>query len=383
MQYRTPFMIVGDGPQENTGLGRILRDLARQIHTSDLAVELVTVGGSVPPVWRDWPHYPLDERLHCGEDWGASYVEALWLSHFGDRPGILWVIWDPSRLVYYQNISLPVQKWAYTAVDADNGAGSIGGPAAQALATWDRVIAYGRWASEVIKSVRDQPVAYLPHGITPLAINQGVEWGRRELGPHVKREDLIIGCVATNQPRKDLGLYFQTLATLKDRGFPVYGWLHTDVLVKSWSVQELVTICGLQRRVTVSTKDYSDAELQALYQTCDVTIAPGLGEGFGYPIVESLAAGIPVVHGDFGGGRELIPKREWRFPVRELRLEGIYGLQRPVFRPADVANAIERVMEWEARFDDTIVEGYCAGAVAHLQWEALWPRWHSWIKAGL
>ena len=73
--YRTPLMIVGDGPQEHTGLGRILRDLATRIHASDLPVDLVTVGGPVPPVWRGgWPHYPLDERLHRGDDWGASYV---------------------------------------------------------------------------------------------------------------------------------------------------------------------------------------------------------------------------------------------------------------------------------------------------------------------
>jgi glycosyltransferase involved in cell wall biosynthesis len=381
--YRTPLMIVGDGPQEHTGLGRILRDLARRIQQSNLPVDLVTVGGPVPPVWTEWRHFPLDERLHRGDDWGASYVEALYRSYFGDQPGVLWLIWDPSRLVYYQGIDLPVQKWAYTAIDAGNGVGSVGGPAAVALATWDRVITYGRWASEVVKTVRRQAVPYLPHGISPVHEMPTADDGRAEFGPHLKREDLLIGCVATNQTRKDLGLFFQTLGVLKDRGLPVYGWLHTDVLVKAWSIQQLVEDCGLGRRVTVSTKDYSDAQLRAMYRACAVTIAPGLGEGFGYPIVESLAAGVPVVHGDFGGGRELIPKREWRFPVREIRLEGIYACQRPVFRAADVANAIERVLEWRAGLGDVASQAYCRGAVAHLDWQALWPRWYSWIKKGL
>lgn len=383
----TPLLLVGDGPQEATGLGRILRDLGRCILAEGLPIELASVGGPVPPVWREWPHYPMDERLHRGEDWGCSYVEQLWQSHFGNRPGILWLIWDPSRMAYYQGFNGPVQKWAYAAIDAPNGVGRVGGPAADALYQFDRVIAYGRWGSEVIKTVRTQAVPYLPHGLSPLPVMPEppytVAWAREQMGPQLRKTDLLIGCVATNQPRKDLALFFRTLGELKDRGLSVYGWLHTDVLVKAWSIGQLVEDCGLAKRITISTHEASDQELHAMYAACDVTIAPGLGEGFGYPIVESLRAGTPVVHGDFGGGAELIPKREWRFPVRETRIEGVYGLQRPVFRPADVANAVERVLEWRAELGEAEAAGYCQGAVRHLQWEALWPRWRGWIKDGI
>lgn len=384
---RTPLMLVGDGPQESTGLGRILRDLGMQIVTSDLPVDLCSVGGPVPPVWRAWPHYPLDERLHRGEDWGASYVEQLWRGHFGATPGILWLIWDPSRLAYYQRINLPVTKWAYTAIDAANTNGSLGGPAGEAIGDWDRVLAYGRWASTVLKTRRAGPVPYLPHGIVPAAYapvdDEDRAWARTQLGPLVKRDDVVIGCVATNQPRKDLALYFQALDILQRRGVPVYGWLHTDVLVKAWSVQQLVDDCGLAKRITVSMVDYTDRQLAALYQACAVTIAPGLGEGFGYPIVESLANGVPVVHVDGAGGRELVPKVEWRVPVREVRLEGTYALQRPVLRAEDVANAVARVLDWQQAVGAPTAAAYCRGAVAHLDWAALWGRWHAWIQAGL
>lgn len=384
---RTPLMIVGDGPQESSGLGRILRNLADHIVTSDLPVELVTVGGPVPPVWRRWPHYPLDERLHRGEDWGASYVEQLWASHFGRQPGILWLIWDPSRLVYYQGIQAPVTLWSYPAIDSANRVGGIGGPAGEAVSRADRVIAYGRWASGILRTARDGAVPYLPHGIhqesyTPVEATLA-RWATEQIGPHRKQGDLTIGCVATNQPRKDLGLYFQALAELQARRIPVYGWLHTDTMVKAWSISQLVEDCGLNKRVTVSTGEISDLQLAALYQQCAVTIAPGLGEGFGYPIVESLANGVPVVHGDYAGGRELVPRKEWRFPVREIRLEGIYANQRPLFRAEDVANAVERALDWREALGEPVAQGYCRGAVAHLDWASLWPRWRSWIRAGL
>ena len=250
------------------------------------------------------------------------------------------------------------------------------------------MIAYGRWASVIYKTLRAGPVAYLPHGMDCATFGHPVEeweepWVAEQLGPYVKREDLLIGCVATNQARKDLGLYFETLQVLKDRGWPVYGWLHTDVLVKAWSVSELIEACGLQRRVTVSTAAYTDRQLATLYQRCALTMAPGLGEGFGYPIVESLASGRPVVHGDCGGGRELVPKCEWRFPVRETRVDGIYAQRRPVFRAEDAANAIERVIGWQTEVGERTAAAYCKGAVAHLDWAALWPRWYAWIKQGL
>lgn len=384
---RTPLLLVGDGPHEPTGLGRIARDLAGLIHESDLPVDLVHVGGRVPPIWTAWRHVPMSE-VERGDDWGASYVDAVYQSLWGDQPGIVWLIWDPGRVAAYGALRAPVQRWAYTAIDAPNRVGSIGGPAGQAVAHVDRLLAYGRWASTIAKTVRAGGVAYLPHGITvstfstPATADE-IGWARTQLGPHVGRGSLILGCVATNQARKDLGLYFQTLAELRARGLNIYGWLHTDVLTKAWSIAQLVEDCGLQKRVTVSTAAYTDRQLAVLYQQCAATIAPGLGEGFGYPIVESLAAGVPVVHGDFGGGAELLPKIEWRFPVREVRLEGVYAQQRPVFRAEDVANAVERALHWVEAVGGQTARGYLQGSVAHLDWASLWPRWRSWIRKGL
>lgn len=376
-------MLLGDGPQESTGLGRIGRDLGGLLTSSNLPIDFVHVGGSVPPVWTRWRHYPLDRS----DDWGASCTIALWHSIFGRQPGILFIVWDPGRLAAFRDLPLPVQKWAYTAIDADNVNGSIGGPARAALQEFDQILAYGRWASEITRTVRPK-VAYLPHGITteiyktPPTVEEA-EWVREQFGPYLSSNHLLIGCVAANQPRKDLALYFHTLAVLKRRGIKVYGWLHTDTLIKAWSIQQLVEDFELQRQVTVTLHTYTDRQLALLYQACDGMIAPGLGEGFGYPIVESLAAGVPVVHGDFGGGAELVPKTEWRFPVRAMRLDSVYAVKRPVFDAQDVANALMRAMAWRNEVGRETAAAYCRGTVAHLDWQALWPRWRSWFKGAL
>jgi len=380
----TPFLLLGDGPQEATGLGRIARDLCAILHGSQLPLEIVQVGGPSFPPWSGWEWYPLGEIERAG-DWGAEYVRDLYRWRFGSRPGILFGIWDPSRLYSYLGVDLPVQRWAYTAIDADNIRGSLGGPAAEAVRQFDRVLAYGRWGSQILRTLRDR-VPYLPHGLnlstySTYSTEDEQAWLEATLGAF-RGNRTLIGAVATNQPRKDMGLLFHSIAVLRDRGMKVHLWLHTDVLVKAWAVQQLVADFGLGKQVTVTTEELTDRQMALLYQACAVTIAPGLGEGFGYPIVESLAAGTPVVHGDFGGGRELVPRQGWRFPVRELRLDGIYAMKRPVFRAEDVANAVQDALNWRELLGASALP-YVQGSVAHLDWSALQGRWVSWVKQGL
>jgi glycosyltransferase involved in cell wall biosynthesis len=308
---------------------------------------------------------------------------------------VVLTVWDPARcfsLLQQARHLLPqgTQWWGYFPVDGWTRNGSFGGPAAAAVQQYDRVLGYGRWGGTVLSRVVGRQVPYLPHGIhleTFQANPSGEEYqqARATLGKRVTDQTLVIGCVAANQPRKDLGVYCETLAELARRGLPIHGWLHTDFPIgtreSQWVVPQLMEEYGLQRRLTVTTT-LDDRQLAALYSLCAATIAPGLGEGFGYPIVESLACGVPAIHSTYAGGAELVPRSEWRVPVRAERVEGPYALVRPVYTAEDFANAVERAISW--RRSQGVVGGpYCRGAVQHLDWAGLWLRWASWVREGV
>lgn len=70
----------------------------------------------------------------------------------------------------------------------------------------------------------------------------------------------------------------------------------------------------------------SDAELAGLYTACDCLVHPYRGEGFGLPIAEAMASGLPVIVTGHGaaldychpGNAYLIPAREVRLPEKRI-----------------------------------------------------------------
>lgn len=379
---RTKIVVVGDSPNGPTGLGRIARDLITRI---DADLEVSVVGWEADSTWRGGDRYygHRDSRT-----WGAATLARWWPEIVDEKElGVILSIWDPARCFGLREFDPPNARWwGYFAVDAQNVNGGISGPAAEAIRRYDRVLAYGRYGAGVLRSVRDD-VPHLPHGIDdhifrPRSGEQDAWETLGQLAPTVHPSSILIGCVATNQPRKDLGLVCGAMRELRRRNPDYKLWLHTDQAVtKAWSIPQLLSDFGLQQH-TVVTYEMSDAELAAIYSYCAATIAPGLGEGFGYPIVESLACGTPVIHGTYGGGTELIPCPDWLIPTAGMRLEGAYALQRPLYLSTDVANAVEKAVDWRQR-DRQVVEQYCVGSIEHLRWERLWSCWKQWIDEGM
>ncbi len=58
------------------------------------------------------------------------------------------------------------------------------------------------------------------------------------------------------------------------------------------------------RPITIG-RAVSDAELEAAYRTARFSVFPSLHEGYGLPVAESLAFGLPVITSAFGSTAEI------------------------------------------------------------------------------
>ncbi len=73
---------------------------------------------------------------------------------------------------------------------------------------------------------------------------------------------------------------------------------------------------GLPPVVHVVDDLMTDEQLPGLYAACDALVLPSRGEGWGRPVHEAMAMGVPVVATRAGALATLLPSPEFGFPVR-------------------------------------------------------------------
>ena len=299
----------------------------------------------------------------------------------GDEPLDVMFIWDCSRLAWFADPEYcPIpslrawlqhakyRKLTYSAIDAAGPRGGLSVNLKRILGGFDRVLNYSKFSSQVT-GYPD----HIPHGIDTSQFryhdrNQCKDAFRGMGFVGLERSSFLIGIVATNQARKDWALGFQTARELMDRGKDVRLWCHVDVIQRFWDLGALVEDYGLQGRVIITVTTFTDEQMSLLYSACDVVLAIGRGEGFGYSTYEALASGTPVVAGDYCGAEWLSPSMKVK-PIG-FNYEGPHCMKRPVFEVGDWADcAIEQA-------------GLIASLPDELDWDNVWVKWEKWFRKG-
>jgi glycosyltransferase involved in cell wall biosynthesis len=127
-----------------------------------------------------------------------------------------------------------------------------------------------------------------------------------EVAPVLRRLDLptpYVLYLGTLDPRKNLPTLIDAFAELVDGGRPEHLVLGGDA---GWSPNELLSRVarnGLQGRIHLSGY-IAEADLPFVYAGAELFVYPSLLEGFGFPPLEAMATGVPVVASDTSSLRE-------------------------------------------------------------------------------
>lgn len=380
-----PLLFLGDNPAIPGGLSKIGRDLS--ILASQL--EEFRVGflgrGGLPSSRLPFMQYTFPEY----DQWGETWLEDVWNDFSRGEYGVVMTIWDPSRLMWLGNpIGMPNEEWlrrppfdlwGYFPVDAEGPHGSLSTLGREALRGFKRVLAYGMFGSAVLSSTLGikEAIPFLPHGLNMDKFQPRDAEGVK-VGMGVDPTTRLVGVVMTNQERKDWGLAFETIARVKKMTNGVRFWCKTDSIDRHWDLRALAADFNVGDIVTVELSYLSDLSMGYMYSACDCTFLPSLGEGFGYPIVESLACGTPCIHGNYAGGAELVPNPGWLIDPVTFRYDTRHNCKRPVFNPQDFADAIVRVLD-----EGSKPVKLCTGSVEYLDWKVLKEDWVKWFKEGV
>lgn len=72
---------------------------------------------------------------------------------------------------------------------------------------------------------------------------------------------------------------------------------------------------SVKSRLLVVQDDLGTEAMPALYKACDAFVLPTRGEGWGLPIIEAMASGLPTIATNFGGQTEYMTKENsWPLP---------------------------------------------------------------------
>lgn len=396
----TPILFISDSPSCSSGLGRITRDLALRLHQNCSDIFRVATLGYGGPGSRSLPFQQY--QIEGMTDWFIPTIKQVWDDWAGNEDGVIFTIWDPSRMLWFAQphhcsnsiirewlTKHPFQKWGYIPIDAYGPNKGLSRMLYECLLGYDRLIAYTDWASGIIGRTlgkddsHSKALEAIPHGIDTSIFNtsQNRTKCRRIFndifgckGPEILKEDILIGIVATNQVRKDYGFIFQVLADLRKEGLPIRIFINTDALERFWSLPILGYDYNLLDRVIVNVNEVSDETMAMIYSACDVTLGIGLGEGFGFPIFESLACGTPCVTGSYGGQAEFMPK-EMLVEPEMYRLEGIHSNFRPVYTRNSWVKTIKDVLKnsRNGRLKTKLPD--------RLDWNNLWKEWETYFRA--
>jgi glycosyltransferase involved in cell wall biosynthesis len=139
-----------------------------------------------------------------------------------------------------------------------------------------------------------------PYGVEPRfrPLTPDPERLQRELGV---RSPYVL-CVGTVEPRKNLAGALRVFERVRQR-FPE----HSLVLAggSGWKSRGLERALGASAARVVRPGYVTDDQLVRLYSGADCFLYPSFGEGFGFPALEAMACGAPLLASDRGSLPEL------------------------------------------------------------------------------
>lgn len=292
----------------STGFSRCTHNVCDYLHNQGWRVSVLGLNYFGDPHPYPYDIYPCRQPWDGGHDgFGATRLPIL------DKrlnPDIIVLLNDPWNIPAYLN-HLPVEDRpkviGWLAVDGKNQKG-------HELNDLDLVVVWTEFAKEELTNTGcTVPIHVVPLGVDLSIFHPVDKYQARTSNMYPQNKQLptdayVVGVVGRNQPRKRLDLtlkYFKKWIT--DYRIPdAYLYLYVAPTGETGcDLHQLVKYYELQDRVIENTPHKGlgnkDSTLTYLYSGFDCLLTTTQGEGWGLPMLEAMACGVPVIAPNWSG----------------------------------------------------------------------------------
>ena len=386
-------LFVSEASYLNTGYATYSREVLKRLHSSNKyqIAEFSIYGGiedkrrsSIP--WKNYPNMPDPQNEEQNKVYGSDSMNQFGKWRFERvcidfKPDVVLTIRDWWMDAFIQHSPLRKYfKWIWMpTVDASPQNEEW----IDSFSDADTVLTYSDWAVDVLKSQSDQmnvkcaapPSASEDFFQIP---NKSAHKERMGIDPSWK----IIGTVMRNQRRKLFPELFEAFGKyLKKTGkTDIYLYCHTSYPDNGWDLPKYLFENEISSRVLFtyvceacgapSPSKFSDTAkpcdkcgqfaakmsnvssgvdtktLGAIYNLFDIYIQPANSEGFGLPIVEAAACGVPVLATDYSAMESEVRKLSgYPIKLRTKHVEMETGCDRALPDTDHIVELFEKLLD--------------------------------------
>lgn len=250
-------------------------------------------------------------------------------------------------------------------------------------------ISMSKFAKKQVKEYYNLDTNYIPHAIDiknyyPLSPEEKLKckmkWGMQD--------KFVVGVVARNQGRKMLDRTIKTFALFAKDHPDAILFMHTDIqdVASPFDMAQLIMRYKLQNRVVFTGMKFFDGfdykQMNEVYNAMDCFLLTTSGEGFGVPIIEAMACGIPVLATDYTTTQELlIEDGVCGIPVKVAsELTGSWNVERAIMDDNDACEKLDSLYN-NLPLRKTLGDAGVEKVKKYYEWDGVGKQWCDIMEA--